>query len=300
MAVYKKTEEQQKDLIFDIFSQWQNSTYSDRTQTYFLQLCEQIYKWYKDYRPKKADDMGLEISEVINNVMNKEKKLNIPKDKDGFFKYLNTALSNERAGSFREFDEDKTIRITKEVKAKLKKSREYIIGEERQLGRKLTYDERIKGISEWFKEQEYVDLLNVINVGRISYASNDENNEIDTLNFIYTHSYDSPLDEYIKKTNMETILETVKSLLNKKQERARDCDRALFTLYCIKNDLKGLYPVLDQEIIDSFHKDGKEPKQYVIYLKYHPKVQKSSAEAMAAKNLGEFLKEIKTCLKEII
>jgi hypothetical protein len=55
---HTRTEEQQKDLIFDIFSEWQNSTYSDRTQTYFFQLCEQVYKWYKDYRPVKADDMG--------------------------------------------------------------------------------------------------------------------------------------------------------------------------------------------------------------------------------------------------
>jgi hypothetical protein len=241
--------------------------------------------------------MGLEIATVINNFLNKDKKLNFPKDKDGFFKYLNTALSNEKAGSYGEFDEDKTIRITKEVKARLKKLREFITWEESRLGRKLTIEEHKKGITEFFKEQAYINLLNVEYISSISFTGNDEDDEIDGLNKITTHSVD-PLDEYIKKTDMETVLEAVKSLLGKKQERARDCYRALFTLYCIKNELKGLYPILDQEIIDSFHKHDKKPKQYEIYLKYHPGIDKNSAEAMASTNLREFLSDIEIYLKE--
>jgi hypothetical protein len=240
--------------------------------------------------------MGLEIATVINNFLNKDKKLNFPKDKDGFFKYLNTALSNERAGSYGEFDKDKTIRITKEVKARLKKLREFITWEESRLGRKLTIEEHKKGITEFFKEQAYINLLNVEYISSILFPSNDEDDEIDSLNKITTHSVD-PLDEYIKKTDMESVLEAVKSLLSKKQERARNCYRALFTLYCIKNDLRGLYPILDQKIIDTFHKDGKKPKQYEIYLKYHPGVDKKSAEAEASKNLSEFLNDVETCLK---
>jgi hypothetical protein len=42
----------------------------------------------------------VEIATVIDKSINKNEKLNIPKDKDGFFKYLNTSLSNERAGSY--------------------------------------------------------------------------------------------------------------------------------------------------------------------------------------------------------
>jgi hypothetical protein len=285
-----RTEEQQKNLIFDIFSKWQNSMNSDRTQTYFLQLCEQIYKWYKNYHPKEIDDMGMEIANVINNFINKDKKLNIPNDIDSFFKYLNTALSNERAGSYREFDENRAIRITKEVKARLKKLREFIIWEESQLGRKLTVEEHKKDVKEFFKEQEYADLLNFKNIDSISFLGEDGNDEVDT-NAV------NPLDEYIKKTDMETVLDAVKSLLYKKQERARPCYKALFTLHCIKHDLRGLYPILDQEIIDSFHKHGKRPKQYEIYLKYHPETDKKGAEAMASSNLHEFLDDIKAYIK---
>jgi hypothetical protein len=294
-----RTEEQQKDLIFKIFSEWQDSTCSDRTQTYFLQLCEQIYKWYKDYHPQKVDDMGLEIADVIDNFMNKDKKLNIPKDKDGFYKYLNTALSNEKNASFREYNENDIIKIQKEKKQKLRKVKDSIRLKESQLGKKLTSSEREQIIYRFFKKQEYIDLLNSINVGSISYTNDDENNEIDLLNYVKTSSDDPLLVEYITRNNMEAFQEVVKSLLNKKQKRSRDCYKALFTLYCIKNDLRGLYPILDQEIIDSSHKDDKKLKQYEIYLKYHPETDKKGAEAMASTNLHEFLNDIVTCLYEI-
>jgi hypothetical protein len=98
---------------------------------------------------------------------------------------------------------------------------------------------------------------------------------------------------------MAIIREAVKSLLTKKQKRSRDCYRALFTLHCIENykDFEELYPVLDKNVLETC-KDGKNPNQYKIYQKYHPKAQKSSAEAMASTNLKEFLKDIETYLKE--
>jgi len=300
---HKRTEEEQKDLIFDIFSEWRNSTHSDRTQTYFFQLCEQIYKWYKDYRPKQVDSIGLEIATVINNFLNKDKKLNLPKDKDKFFGYLNTSLINEGADSDHEYKKNdnikipnKTIRIPIGKKRKLKKVDEAIKMKESDIGRELNPDERRQVISKWFKIPEYVKLLNVKNLGSISYTSNNENDEVDVLNFVDNPSFD-PLDEYINKTDMETVLEAVKTLLGKKQERARDCYRALFTLHCIKNELKGLYPILDQEIIDAFHKHGKNLNLYEIYQKYHPNAQKSGAEAMASTNLREFLNAIETYIK---
>jgi len=138
--------------------------------------------------------------------------------------------------------------------------------------------------------------LNVKNIGSL-YTANSENDEINVLDFYDAHSED-PLDDYINKTDMETVQAAVKSLLDKKQARSRNCYRALFTLYCIKKGLDGLYPILDQKIIDSFHKHGKKPKQYKIYLKYHPEADKKSAEAEASKNLHEFLNDIKTYLKE--
>jgi len=299
-----RTEEQQKNLIFRIFSEWQDSTCSDRTQTYFFQLCEQIYKWYKDYRPKEVDDMGWEITKVIDNFLKEDKELNLLKDKYGFFKYLNRSLINKRAGSDREYKkndnveiQNNTIRIPRGEIRKLKKVDKVIEMKESDIGRELNPDERRQVISKWFKMPEYVNLLNVKNLGSISYTSDNENDEVDVLNFVDSPSFD-PLDEYINKTDMGTVLEAVKSLLDKKQERSRDCYRALYTLYCIKKDLRGLYPILDQEIIDAFYKDGKNPNQDEIYQKYHPKAKKKSAEVMASKNLNEFLNDIETYLRD--
>ena len=169
---------------------------------------------------------------------------------------------------------------------------------EDQLGRKLTNDEKIQVISKWFKEQEYIDLLNVINVGSLSFTINDEDDETDGLNKYIDPRLVPPLDELINKTDTEAALEAVKSVLEKKQDRSRDCYRALYTLYCIKENKRDLYPILDQEILDLFHKEGKKPKQYEIYLKYHPGVDKESAEVMASTNLREFLNDIEICLKE--
>ena len=243
--------------------------------------------------------MGLEITRVANRFIKNENISKIPKDKDGFFKYLTASINKEKAGFYREYNENDTIKIPKDKKRKLREVEDFVRMKESQLGRKLTNDECIQSIYKWFKKQEYVDLLNLINVGSISYTSSDGNDSIDALNFINTHSLD-PLDEYILKTDLETVLEAVKSVLGKKQERARDCYRALFTLYCIENykDFEKLYPVLDSQILENWQKDGENPNQYEIYQKYHPKAQRSSSEAMASKNISEFLNDIESCLKE--
>jgi len=88
--------------------------------------------------------------------------------------------------------------------------------------------------------------------------------------------------------------------LDKKQERSRDCYRALFTLHCIENykDFEKLYSILDGKIMELWQKDIKMPKKYEVYQTYHPNAQKSSAEAMASINLREFINNIEICLKE--
>ena len=295
----KRTEEQQKDYIFDIFSKCRIETASNRLQVHLSILCEQIYLWYRDYLAIDVDKMGLEITKVVNRFIKDENISKIPNDKDSFFKYLTASIKREKASFYHEYNENDAIKIPKEKKRKLREVKDFIRMKESQFGRKLTDDEQIQSISKWFKKQEYVDLLNLINVGSISHTSNDGDNEIDILNYTDTHSVD-PLDEYIKKTDMKTVLEAVKSVLGKKQERARDCYKALFTLYCIESykDFEKLYPVLDGQILEIWQKSGKNPNQYEIYQKYHPNAQKSSAEAMASKNLSEFLNDIETCLKE--
>ena len=299
MKEHKRTEEQQKDYIFDIFSKCHSETASSRLQMHYPNLCKEIYIWYKDYLSIDVDRMGLEIARVINRFVKDETISKIPDDKDGFFKYLTLSIKRESAGFYREFNENETIKIPKEKKQKLREVEDFIRMKESQIGRKLSTDEQIQGISKWFKKQEYIDLLNVINIGSITPDGNNDNDEIDILNYATTFS-DDPIDDYIKKTDMETVRKTVKSLIEGKQERSRDCYRALFTLHCIENykDYEKLYPVLDRQILKTWDKGRKKPKQYEIYQKYHPNAQKSGAEAMASKNLSEFLNDIETCLKD--
>ena len=305
MKEHKITEEQQKDFIFDIFCKCHSETSSNHLQVYYPKLCEQIYIWYRDYLSVDVDKMGLEIAKVINRFIKDENISKIPEDRDSFFKYLNVSIKREKDSFYREYNENDIIKIPKEKKRKLREVKDFIMMKESQLGRKLTSDEKIQSISKWFNKQEYIDLLNSLNVGSTSITNDDESNKIDALNVktnpVYnTNTPNDPLEEYIKKTDMETVLETVKTLIEKKQERSSGCYMALFTLYCIENfkDFEKLNPVLDRQILETWHKLGKKPKQYEIYQKFHPNAQKSSADAMASKNLHEFLIDIETCLKE--
>ena len=283
----------------DIFTKCCNESESSRLQVYYPVLCEKIYFWYKDYLSIDVDKMGLEITRVINRFIKDENISKIPDNKEGFFKYLATSINKEKASFFRDYDEKDTIKIPREKKQKLREVEDFIRMKESQLGRKLSFDECLQGISKWFKKQEYVDLLNSMNVGSFFCTSNDENNGIDVLNCVDTLSVD-PLEKYISKTDMETALMAVQSLLEKKQERSRDCYRALFTLYCIENykDFESLYPILDGKIIETWQKNMKKPKHYEIYQMYHPNARKSSADAMASKNLAEFLNDVEIFLKE--
>ena len=298
MKGHKRTEEQQKDHIFNIFSKCQSETASGRLQVYFPVLCEQIYVWYRDYLSIDVDKMGLEITRVINRFIKEENISGIPGDKDGFFKYLNTSIKREKASFYRNYNENETIKIPKEKKHKLREVEDFIRMKESQLGRKLSSDEKAQGISKWFKNREYLDLLNLLNVDSIHYAGKDSGEEIEALNHATT-PLDNPLDDYIKKTDKEMALKAVKSLIEKKQERSRDCYRALFTLYCIENfkDFEKLYSVLDRQILEIWRKNGNKPKQYEVYLKFHPKVKKDSASALASKMLDNFLHDIEAYIK---
>jgi DNA-directed RNA polymerase specialized sigma subunit len=306
VAVRKRTEEQQKDYIFDIFSKCHKETASNRLQVYYPTLCEQIYLWYRDYLSFDVDKMGLEITKVINRFTKEKNISKIPQDKDSFFKYLNVSIKTEKAGFHREYNENETIKIPKEKKKKLREIEDFIRMKESNLGRKLTYNERIQSISAWFKitekkVREYLELVNNKNISSLDVNNNGEKmNILDSEDLkppYLSNSFEEPESAFFTNFNMAIIREAVTSVLAKKQERARDCYKALFTLHCLKKDIRELYPILDQEIIDAFHKDEKNPKQYEIYLKYHPETDKKSAEAMASTNLKEFLKDIETYLK---
>ena len=299
-----KTEEQQKDCIFNTFLKSQSDSSSSRRQVYYPMLCEQIYKWYRDYRSVDVDSMGLEIVQVINRFVKADTNPNIPSDKEGFFKYLVTALKTAKNSSYRNFNENEIVKIPREKKKKLKEIWDFIKMKESHLGRELTTQEKRQGIEKWFRNPEYLDLLNKKNVGSLTLAKEGDSDGMDPLGKELTPLYNSsaienPLNGIISENNMEKIAEAVTVILNKKQKRSRDCYKALFTLYCLDNlkDYMKFSAILDQEILESWKKSNKIPKQYEIYQKFHPKATKPSAEAMASTNLREFVYEIRSYLK---
>jgi hypothetical protein len=289
------TKEQFQTEVFNVYTRYRDNSSSDHRQAYFGQLWDLLRKYYFK---KEANEIGYMLYMSVCRLIEKDFKNEID-----FIKYLQETLKNTKTEHYRQ-NNTGSIRISREKKRKLREVEDFIMMKESNLGRKLTADEQIQSISKWFKNQEYVDLLTVINVGSISHISND-NNEMDILDSTVTSPYldsisDDPFDEYINKTDMETVRKIVKSLIEKKQERSRDCYRALFTLHCIENmkDFEILAPVLDSQILETWHKSNKKPNQYEIYQIYHPNTQKSSAGSTATTNLRDFLKEIEICLKE--
>jgi len=289
------TEENLKTIIYGIYTHLFSEIASDQRQVYIGQIWDKIVLWWNKFNCHKIDakEMGEEIFNVIKRLVKENNE--IVKNKSEFFYILKKSMENAENEYFRKGEQD-SIKISREEKHKLKELNDLIKMREDFWERKLTNDEKEQCISKWFKKQEYIDLLNAKNVGSL-YPDNDETGG---LNYVDPHSND-PLDEYINKTDMENVLEAVTeavtSVLDKKHEKVRPCIKALFTLYCINNNLRGLYPILDQEIIDSFLLYDKKPNQYEIYQKYHPETDKESAGSEASTNLHAFLKDVKKCLK---
>jgi len=302
MDIQQTPEENLKTTIYSIYISFFNESSSDRRQVYIGQIWEKIVIWWNKFNYHKIDDaneMGKEIFYIIKRFVKDNNKP--AKNKSEFFSILRESMKNAENEYFRKYEQG-PIDTPREKRSKFRKIADTIRIRQNELGRKLTTNECEQIIYIFFKKQDYIDLHNAINIGSISYTSNDGNDEIDILNFAKTPA-DLLFDELINKINAQDVIEAVNYLLDKKQERSRDCYRALFTLHCFENikDFEELCPVLDESIIKDCQKgkkDGKNLNQSEIYQKYHPNAQKSGAEAMASKNLSEFLIDIKTYLKE--
>ena len=254
-------EDQLKDKIYKLFLECRNEACPDRNKS-ILQLWEQIIKWYGKYITNDAYEMGKEIYDIIRRLINKDS--NTLQEKESFIRYLISALKTGKAEYHRNFISKNTDDI--------------IRMKERNIGRKLTEDERLHFSIKWN------DFENTKNLNYQSIFSKNNSDEINEHEQIQDNS----------KTKI--ICKAIKAVLDKKQHRSRGCYHALFTLSQIKNET--LYPVLDQNIIETYKKSGIKPKQYEIYQKYHPGTTKESAEAIASKLLKDFTKDLETYLKE--
>jgi len=256
----KENEEILKDKMFSVFSDSLNEPF--RQQVYLGQLSGLVYNWCRDHLNFDVNNMGVEIVVVTTRLLKEKSNANIPQDKEGFIKYLVTALKRGKSEYIRNYEsknKDNLIRM-----------------KESHLGRKLTEDEQISFTNKWY------DYENAIKTIGTSLTGN-KNGE-------------SPHTDYLNSANTAIILDGINSVLTKKQDRSRDCYKALLTLHCIDN--VDLYPVLDSQIIEACRQRTEQLTQYEIYQKYHPNASKGSSEAMASKNLKELLSDLELYLKE--
>jgi hypothetical protein len=282
-----KSEEQLKADIFGIYSCYLNEPSSDRRQVHFAQICGSVISWCTDYLNIKAKEMGEEIFHSIQRLV-KDNNAKVPKDKDGFLKYLRATLENVKKEYYCKIRSKETddIKISKETRKKWKMVKEIITTKESNLGGKLTENERWQYISEWFSMAEYTELMNLKNTGSLE----------DYMEGPPT----DPHDELLKKLRMQCLKDALDLALQRTQDRSRECCRSLFTAYCIDKlvDFEVLVPLLDREILEAHQKDREKPKQYKIYLKYYPETKKAVAEVRATQMSKGFLEKLKTALLE--
>ena len=290
MAKPLKTEKQLKADIFNVYSKYREEQSSDRRQVYFGQLCDFVFRWCTSYLFSEAKEMGVEIVEALERIVKKDK---MPEEENDFFKYVVTSLYNARNAYYRNKpDKIKLPRIVYDMG-------KMIWTQESNVGKTLSEDEKIQFISKWFGKSEkkakiYLRAINTKNVNDLT--SYDDNKEID----ISDSNYEPESTFFSKLEKTVDIRKAVETVLQSKQERTRECYRALFTAYCIDNsfDFEGAVSVLNAEILEKYLKDRKKPEQYEVYKMYHPEVKKDSAGVRASEMLKTFLNDLKTTMKE--
>ena len=259
----EKNKQNEELLIDKIFSLFLNSLNEPlRQQVYLGQLSSLIFNWCRDYLKFDTNDLGVEIVVITKRLLKDKGNSNIPHDKESFIKYLLSSLKRGKFEYIRNYEKrnyDDIIRM-----------------KESHLGRKLTEAERISSINRWY------DYENAIKIVGTSLAG--------------TKIDGNPQTDFINSADTAIILDAIKTVLSQKQERSRDCYKALLTLHCVDNI--DLYPVLDSQIIEACRQNGEKPRQYEIYQKFHSEASKGSSEAMASKNLKEILSDIEKYLKD--
>ena len=251
-----------EERIYELFLQCRNNTSPNR-QISIGQLWDHIIKWHGKKisieKYEKGYELGKEVYHIIRRIT--KEGSNIPQDKEGFFKYLITALKRGKYEYIRQYK---------------KRNQEDIIRmKESFLGRKLTEEEKISFINKWYNCENAMKV--------ISTSLTDSEKE-------------APYTEYLNTDNTAIIIEAIKTVLSGKQERSRDCYRALLTLHWI--DYVDLYHALDSRVVEACRQRAEKPKPYEIYQIYHPKASKRSSEVMASNNLKELLSDLKVYLKE--
>jgi len=285
-----KSKEEIEANIFAVYSSFRREPSSDRRQVYFGQLWDCVYRWCTDYKIfPEAREMGVEIVEALGRIVEKEI------EEKHFFGYLVKTLQNAKNEHYRKniSNNIKYPRIIRDIE-------KFISLQESNAERILSEEEKIERISKWFSKSEekarkYLRIIDNKNVDSLTSFDNEEL-DIPDSNYVPESIFFS---NFSVQENTAIIREVVESVLLSKQDRTRECYRALFTAYCIDKsiDFEGFASVLNAEILDKYLKDEKKPEQYEVYKMYHPEVTKESAGVRASEMLKTLLNDLKTVQK---
>jgi len=289
-----KTKEELEANIFAVYSKYKEEIYSDRKQVYFGQFCDHVFRWCTNFKIiYDIQEMGVEIVEALGRIVKKEI------DEKNFFGYLVRTLNNVKNEYYRKniSSEIKTPRIVKNIEKN-------IFLRESNAGRMLSEEEKIKFISEWYnkseeKVREYLIMIENKNTDSLSTYDNEES-DIPDLNNDPERTFFS---NFSVQENAAIIREAVESVLLIRQDRTRECYRALFTALCIKEALdylEELASVLDNKLLSAYRDNGAKPEQYEIYKMYHQDATKESAGVRASEMLKTLLNDLKIVLKDKI
>jgi hypothetical protein len=317
-----KTKEQMEADIIEVLIYYRESSgvsMESRRQTMFARLVELVFKWCRDYplhssfgNNKKINpqNMGVELFEAVVSCVKQ------PIDSEAFLTYLKTAIKNAWKKHSLKY-ESGVINIPDKKLNILNKINQILEMAVHNKGKALTDNEIVEYLQHWLnvpegKAREYLKLKNMITIHSLeSEAKNGD--DLDALNNSDISSpylpdmSDDPQDINLgkllandKSKKSLKIREAIESVFMHKQQRARDCLRALYTVKYIDSlaDFNGDFPFIDAVIVETYKKEGKLPNQYEIYLKYHPVSAKKSAEVSASRQLGEFEKELQKELRK--
>ena len=273
--------------IFEAYRNCINPSSPDISK-YIGQLWVLINKWCEKYlfveewQKQAVEELVVEIPKIIDKLIKKDLTI------DGFFPYLYPILE-------RKIYKILSKQLPKGVNRK--KIKEYfrinrlIEFKEIEIGNKLTENEREGIIIIYMSIKEYAKIKNQLN----SLSLDDE----------YSDDEDNDTNEF--GVSPEELREAITYVLeNKRQKRTWDCNRALFTVYCIFKKasldyLDKLAPALDKELLEAYRESKIRPTQYDIYIIYHPGRKNKSEKSVrsnARNDLAKFLKDLRIYLNE--
>ena len=280
--------------------------------------------------------MYLEIWKALKRCL---KSLTAPGDENEWLKYLTSALYNARKKYYSK--EDPTgLKVSAKTKKVIKSMEDFL----KAAGTPMTSTKAIQDFSRWHnidekKARYYYELMNRPN--DISLDIETEDGEMSILDLDTQLPYlaetsNDPVEKYVQKIlkgkNAPLVYEAIQATLDKQQRRARDCYRALFTVFCIDHGIifEENPPFIDNEIMEEYdggeefkeHRNKllgnnrieyikllrnnriecnitkKKPNQYEVYMKHHPETKQGSAMVLSTKMLRKFLNDLHFALKD--